>query len=50
MKKPIIEQIVPHPRGGYTLAVPAGGNSTVRIYRGWWAQRPRKNSTRRAAA
>lgn len=44
-------QIVPHPRGGFTLAVPVGGSSTVRIYRGWWPRRP-KNSTvdRRAAA
>jgi len=49
MNKPI-EQIVPHPRGGYTLAVPVGGSSTVRIYRGWWSRRPKKISPRRAAA
>ncbi len=32
--------IVPHPQGGYTRAVPVGGDSTVRIYRGWWPAKP----------
>jgi hypothetical protein len=41
-------ELVPHPQGGVTLAVPVGGSSTVRIYRGWWPSRPKKIALRRA--
>ena len=32
--RPIKPDVVPHPGGGMTLAVPVGHGSTVRIYRG----------------
>jgi hypothetical protein len=44
-------QIVRHPQGGWTLAVPTGNGSTVRIYRGHWTRKPTaKDLTLEAAA
>lgn len=42
-------EVVPHPGGGLTLAVPVGGGSTVRIYRGVFsAGRRRRKAVRQA--
>lgn len=37
-------EIVPHPAGGLTLAVPVGGGSTVRIYCGCWTPRRQRRA------
>lgn len=34
-----LPEIVAHPQGGFTVAVPIGGASSVRIFRGWWPSR-----------
>lgn len=44
MKNPNTAVIVRHPAGGWTMAVPVGNGSTVRIYRGHWSRRPKKIS------
>jgi len=32
-----VVEVVPHPRGGWTIAQPLDGSkSTARIYSGWW--------------
>lgn len=39
-------QLVQHPAGGTTLAVPLGGDSTVRIYVGRFDLAPRRRVAR----
>lgn len=40
-------EIVAHPQGGFTLAVPVGGDSTVRIYQGITPLRPKRKKKKR---
>ena len=39
-------EVVAHPAGGWTLAVPVAPESTARIYVGSWGGAPRKRRAR----
>lgn len=43
-------EIVQHPAGGSTLAVPIAPDSTVRIYVGCWGGAPRRSARRGVVA